>query len=109
MDIVFDLLKPPSLSEAQALTTWLQKMPGMISALVDPDRRQISVSFESSRITDMEIREALIKRHVPIGTEEHSPSVSTEEVGFTRKLEGERRDLDAEARAQRNADIDLAS
>lgn len=84
MDIVFDLLKPPSLDEAQALTTALQQLPGMVSAIVAPERKQIYVTYEASRLTEMQIRQTLKDHHVVISTMEHPASINNEEVEYTR-------------------------
>jgi allophanate hydrolase subunit 1 len=106
MDIVYSLEAPVSQNEAEALTQWLQEIPGILSVSVDPAQKRLYLKFEPRRITTMALDEKLKRKGIKVSNLEQEPSESTELPGYTNELEGERQELEEEIRVQRDAELD---
>lgn len=109
MNVVFRLTKRPGMADAQRLSEALDRERGVISALVDPQRAQIFVTFDPALIGDLRLQRLIEAHGYPVTSEDEPLPFSPENPGYLAEIDDARLGLDVAAGAVEDAELGLQS
>lgn len=107
MNLVFQLGARPSLPEAQQLSEALDRQPGVVSALVDPQLGKVYVSFEPDLIGDLTLQRVVEAMGYRVSSEGEAQEFETDTPGYLSEARDERFMLDQAAAMTRDAEFRL--
>lgn len=107
MNLVFQLAGRLDLREAQQLSEALDRQPGVISALVDPQLSRVYVTFEPDLTGDMALQRVVEGMGYAVSREDEPVDFTTETPGYLGEARNEEAELDRAVSLLQDAEFTL--
>lgn len=107
MNLVFQLGSHPDLKQAQQLSEALDRQPGVVSALVDPQQARVFVTYEPDMIGDMALQRVVEAMGFQVSQVGEPLGYTTDTPGYLLEAQEEEAELDRAVGLLQDAEFGL--